>query len=164
MFSAPSVTPENSLVPRLCLGTQFSRGSASHRKAIETRTRAGSAGRACKAVGSKAEPRNQWMAFADNVRIDSYPANDELQNQSQTVELDNRKRKLTLEQLAPIRFVQSCILSALLLCCATSGFGQSVNRPSVAIPSIIRFSDSTSKSQLLFRHQDGSSGDRKSVV
>ena len=47
---------------------------------------------------------------------------------------------------------------AIVLCFVTLGFGQIANRPTAAIPSIIRFSDSTSKSQLLFRHQDGSSG------
>ena len=47
------------LVPRLCLGTHCTRGSASRQSAMETRPlKAIPAGGACKAVGSKAEPRN----------------------------------------------------------------------------------------------------------
>ena len=47
-------------VPRLCLGTYCSRGSASLRNASETRKHDESAGRACKSVGSKAEPAEPW--------------------------------------------------------------------------------------------------------
>ena len=50
----------DSLVPRLCLGTHCVRGSASLRNACEACMHVAKAGRACKAVGSKAEPWNQY--------------------------------------------------------------------------------------------------------
>ena len=52
--------PVKFLVPRLCLGTDCSRGSASLRNASETRKHDESAGRACKSVGSKVEPAEPW--------------------------------------------------------------------------------------------------------
>ena len=57
--------PINFLIPGLCLGPHCSEGSASLRNASETRMH-DSAGRACKSVGSKAEPaepRNQWVTI-----------------------------------------------------------------------------------------------------
>lgn len=75
-------------------------------------------------------------------------------------------KKLTVMISAPSRSLGNylaCWITlpfASLLWFATLGFGQNSIRPSLALPSNIRFSDSTSKSQLLFRHQDGSSGGR----
>jgi len=53
------------LVPGLCLGTHCFGGSASLRNACETRILDDSAGRACKSVGSKAEPWNQSVAIGE---------------------------------------------------------------------------------------------------
>ena len=61
--------PVKFLVPGLCLGTDCSRGSASLRNASETRMLDESAGRACKSVGSKAEPWNQWVAIGEKCPI-----------------------------------------------------------------------------------------------
>ena len=55
------------LAPGLCLGTHCSRGSASLRNAIETLMFGDSAGRACNAVDSKAEPWNQWLRWPRSV-------------------------------------------------------------------------------------------------
>jgi len=58
-FLDVAIVQSQFLVPGLCLGTHCSRGSASLRNASETRMLDDSAGRACKSVGSKAEPWNQ---------------------------------------------------------------------------------------------------------
>ncbi len=64
--SAIGLTPPvKFLVPGLCLVTHCSRGSASLRNASETRMLDDSAGRACKSVGSKAEPWNQSVAISE---------------------------------------------------------------------------------------------------
>ena len=56
------------LVHKLRLGTHGSRGSVSLCNAFKTLVLGNSAGRARKAVGSKAERWNQWVAFAEKCR------------------------------------------------------------------------------------------------
>ena len=70
IFNTSRLTPPvKFLVPGLCLGTHCHRGSASLRNASETRMLDDSAGRACKPVGSKAEPWSQSMAISEKCRI-----------------------------------------------------------------------------------------------